>query len=65
MKKFAFTWVCLSNVSVIMLIMRVYLVEFLCQAAMGWIPALECLLPGAHGAYGHVLLYQAVNATAF
>jgi hypothetical protein len=26
-----------------------YVVEPLCQAAMGWLPALECLLPGTSG----------------
>jgi hypothetical protein len=30
---------------------------------MGWIPT-GVLLPGTHGACGHVLSYQAVNATA-
>jgi hypothetical protein len=38
-----------------MVIMRVPLIDSLCQAAMRQIPALECLLPGARGAYGHVL----------
>jgi hypothetical protein len=32
-----------------MVIIRVPLVELLCQKVMGWIPALEYLLPGAHG----------------
>jgi hypothetical protein len=64
MEKLAFTRACLSNVSVIMTIMGVPLVKLLCQAAMGWIPALEYLLPGMRWAYGHVLLYQVVNVTA-
>jgi hypothetical protein len=49
MEKLAFTRACLSDVRVIMVIMRVPLVKLLCQAAMGWIPALDFLLPGAHG----------------
>jgi hypothetical protein len=44
--------------------MCVPLVELLRQAVMGWITALEYLLPGARGACGHVLLCQAVNVTA-
>jgi hypothetical protein len=47
-----------------MVIMHVPLVELLCQAIIGWIPALEYLLPGTRVAYGHVLLYQTVNAAA-
>jgi hypothetical protein len=39
----------LSNVRVIMVIMLVLVVELLCQAVTGWIPVLECLLPGARG----------------
>jgi hypothetical protein len=39
----------LSDVRVIMTFMRVLMVESLCQAAMGWISALKCLLLGAHG----------------
>jgi hypothetical protein len=31
------------------------LVEWLCQVMMGWISALENLLQGARGSYGHVL----------
>jgi hypothetical protein len=38
-----------------MKIMRVPLVELLCQAVMGWISALEYLLLGARGACSHVL----------
>jgi hypothetical protein len=36
----------LSDVRVIMTIMRVLIVKSLCQVVMGWIPVLECLLPG-------------------
>jgi hypothetical protein len=64
MEKLAFTRACLSNISVIMVIMHVPLVELLCQTIIGWIPALEYLLPGTRVAYGHVLLYQTVNAAA-
>jgi hypothetical protein len=39
----------LSDVRVIMTFMHVLKVESLCQAAMGQIPALECLLSGARG----------------
>jgi hypothetical protein len=45
MEKLAFTKACLSDVNFIMTIMRVSLVELLCQVAMGWIPTLEYLLP--------------------
>jgi hypothetical protein len=65
MKKLTFIMTCLSDVSVIMTIMRVPLVELLCQVITRWIPALEYLLPGAREACGHVLSYQAVNAVAF
>jgi hypothetical protein len=65
MEKLAFTRVCLSGVRVIMAITCVPLVELLCQEAIIWIPTLEYLLPGARGACGHVLSYQAVNATTF
>jgi hypothetical protein len=64
MDKLAFTRACLSKISVIMAIMRIPLVELLCQAMMGWISALESLLPDAREACGHVLSFQAVNATA-
>jgi hypothetical protein len=46
MEKLAFTRACLPSVRVIMEIMHVLVVERLCQLVMGWIPALECLLPG-------------------
>jgi hypothetical protein len=44
--------------------MRVPLVEFLCQATMGWITALECLLLGARGTCSHVLSCHAVKVAA-
>jgi hypothetical protein len=39
----------LSGVKVIMMFMRVLEMESLCQAATGWILALECLLSGTCG----------------
>jgi hypothetical protein len=57
MENLTITRACLSSVRVIMAIVYVDLVELLCQMAMGFIPALEYLLLGAHGACGHVLLY--------
>jgi hypothetical protein len=62
MEKLTFNMACLSDISVVMMIMCVPLIVLLCQAAMGWIPALKYLLPGTHRVYGHVLSYQAVNA---
>jgi hypothetical protein len=49
MEKTAFTRVCLYNIKVIMAIMCVSLAEWLCQAVMGRIPALKCLMSGARG----------------
>jgi hypothetical protein len=57
MEKLAFTRACLSDVSVIMVMMCVPLVKLLCHTMMRWIPTLEYLLPGVHGACGHVLSY--------
>jgi hypothetical protein len=39
----------LSDVRVIMAIIRVLVVESVCQAATGWIQALECVLLGSSG----------------
>jgi hypothetical protein len=64
MKKLVFTMPCLSDVRVIMAIMRVPLIELLCQAVIGCIPTFEYLLPGACGACGHALSYQEENVTA-
>jgi hypothetical protein len=64
MEKLAFTRACLSGVRVIMMIMHVPLVELLCQAVMGWISALEYLLPGARGACGHLMSCQAVSVAS-
>jgi hypothetical protein len=48
-EKPAFTRVNLSNVKVIMTIIRVLVKELLCQTVMGQIPVLECLLSSARG----------------
>jgi hypothetical protein len=62
MEKPAFTRACLSGVRVIVMIMHVPLEERLCQKVTGWVPVLKCLLLGAVGACGPVLLCQAFNA---
>jgi hypothetical protein len=49
MGKPAFTRASLSNVRVIMAIIRVPVVELLCQAVMRRIPVLKYLLSGARG----------------
>jgi hypothetical protein len=49
MEKPAFTTASLSNVKVIMTIMRVPVVELLCQVATGCIPVLKYLLSGVYG----------------
>jgi hypothetical protein len=49
MEKPTFTKVSLSDVRIIMAIMRVHVVDLLCQATMGWIPVLNYLLLGARG----------------
>jgi hypothetical protein len=48
-KKAIFTRANLSDVRVIITIMHVLVEELLCQAVMGWIPILKCLLLGARG----------------
>jgi hypothetical protein len=48
MENLAFTRASLSNVKVIMVIIHVLTMELLCQAVMGWVLVLECLLPGVH-----------------
>jgi hypothetical protein len=58
MEKDAFTKVNLSDVRVIMVIMRVPVVELLCQVAMGWIPVLKYLLSGTQ-----VLKYLLLGVT--
>jgi hypothetical protein len=44
-----FIEVSLSNVRVIMVIMRVLVVELLCQVVTGWVLVPKGLLPGAPG----------------
>jgi hypothetical protein len=39
----------LSDVKVIMVIMRVLMVELLCQVVTGHVRLLKCLMPGMHG----------------
>jgi hypothetical protein len=39
----------LSDVKVIMMVMRGHVVKLLCEAVMGWVLVLKCLLLGAHG----------------
>jgi hypothetical protein len=46
-----------------MTVMRVLMVELLCQVAIGWISALECLLPGVD-AYGYLLYCLALYGLA-
>jgi hypothetical protein len=55
MEKPVFTRACLSDVRVILVIMRVSLVELLCQVVMRQIPTLEYRLLDMHGAYGHAV----------
>jgi hypothetical protein len=45
----AFTKANLSNIRVIMAIMRVLMKQLLCQVVTGWILILKCLLPGVIG----------------
>jgi hypothetical protein len=54
MEKLTFTKIFLSDVRVIMAIMRVPMVELFCHMTMGWIPTLEYLSLGPRGACGHV-----------
>jgi hypothetical protein len=49
MEKPTFTRESISDVRMIMVIMRVLEEELLCQVAIGWIPVLECMLSSAHG----------------
>jgi hypothetical protein len=51
----------LSDIGVIIAIMRVLVVELLCQAVTGWIPTLKCLLPGAHGHMWLHLIFSGIK----
>jgi hypothetical protein len=57
MEKLTFTKTFLSDVRVIMAIMRVPMVELFCQTTMGWIPTVEYLSLGMRGACGHVCCF--------
>jgi hypothetical protein len=65
MEKPAFTRTDLSDVRVIMVIMRVPLVESLCQVVMERMPALEYLLSGVPRTYDHALLCPIINTVTF
>jgi hypothetical protein len=60
MEKLAFTRACLSYVRVIIMIMRVSLVESLCQMVMGQILVFEYVLSGS---CGHDSSRRAINVT--
>jgi hypothetical protein len=49
MENSAFIVASLSDIRVIMVIMRILMVELLYQVVMGCILVLECLLSGVHG----------------
>jgi hypothetical protein len=51
----------LSDVRVIMTFMCVLMVELLCQAGMGWISALECMLSGARGSQWLCLILSGIK----
>jgi hypothetical protein len=51
----------LSDVKVIMTIMHILIVKLLCQMVMGWIPVLECPLPGTHGRLGLCLNLSSIK----
>jgi hypothetical protein len=61
MKKHVFTRANLSDVRVIIVIMRVPVEKSLYQVVTGLILVLECLLLGAGATYGYVPSYQALN----
>jgi hypothetical protein len=64
MEKLAFTSACLSYIRVIMVIMRVSLVEWLCQIAMGWVQHSSTCCQAPVSSSGHVLSHQAINDEA-
>jgi hypothetical protein len=61
-EKLAFTKACLSTVRVITVIMCLLLVEYLCQTAMGRIPAFEYLLPGTRGRLRSCLVMPSIKS---
>jgi hypothetical protein len=64
MEKLAFTSACLSYIRVIMVIMRVSLVEWLCQIAMGRVQHSSTCCQAPVSSSGHVLSHQAINDEA-
>jgi hypothetical protein len=64
MEKCAFTKACLSHIRVIMMIMRILVVDLLCQMTMGWPSVLEYLLSDARGCLWPCFLCQALNVIA-
>jgi hypothetical protein len=65
MVKPAFIWADLSDVKVIMAIMRVLVEELLCQTVMGWTPILEYLLSGACGCLWLRLIMPGIKCHRF
>jgi hypothetical protein len=51
----------LSDVTVVMMFKCVLMVESSCQATMGWIPTLECLLPDARGRLWLCLVWSSIK----
>jgi hypothetical protein len=65
MEKPTFTRASLSGVRVIVVIMRIPLVELLCQAAMGHILVLKYLLSGACGRLWSCLIVPSIKCRRF
>jgi hypothetical protein len=57
----AFIGASLSDVKVIMMIMRILVVKLLCLAVTRWVPLLQCLLHGTHGLQRLRLIMSASN----
>jgi hypothetical protein len=65
MEKPTFTRVNLSNVRVIVSIMRVSMVELLCQEVMGYISVLKYLLSGVRGRLWPCPIVPSINCRYF
>jgi hypothetical protein len=65
MKKLTFIRVNLSNVRVIIAVMRVPVEELLCQAVIGWIPVLKHLLSNARGCLWPYPIVQGIKGRCF
>jgi hypothetical protein len=65
MEKHTFTRVNLSNVRVIVSIMRVPMVELLCQELMGYISVLKYLLSGVCGCLWPCPIVPSINCRYF